>query len=264
MRTLIRTVAAATALALGALAVPGAHAVAKPRPWTVTIHANTTALTLGHKVWLTGKVGKAAAGKLVILQEQFAPDKPWKTQRNARVRADGRYTTWDKPTQNHRRLYRVVMPKTKHHSKGTSESVIVDVYRWTPLTSMRSVNASNLDPVSSVSINAVDFPSSLEAFTFHPDGPATQSIEYNLDHKCIRFRGTFGLSDDSESGSQASVQADADGAPWFNHSYSLGQSDHNVFDFETPPLKVHFETVSLIDGVAGLGAIGTPQVLCEQ
>jgi hypothetical protein len=263
MRTIIRTVAAATALTLGAFAVPNAHA-AKLKPWTVTIHPSTTSLTLGHKVWLTGKVGRAAAGKLVVLQEQFAPDKPWKTQRNARVRANGRYTTWDKPTQNHRRLYRVVMPATKRHAKGISESVIVDVYKWTPLTSMRAVNASDLDPVSSVSINAVDFPSSLEAFTFHPGGPATQSIEYNLDHKCTRFRGTFGLSDNSESGSQASVQANADGAPWFNHSYSLGQSDHNVLDFETAPLKVHFETASLVDGLDGLGAVGTPEVYCTQ
>ncbi len=74
------------------------------------------------------------------------------------------------------------------------------------LAALRSTSPTST-PSSSVSINAVDFPSSLEAFTFHPNGPATQSIEYNLDHKCIRFRGTFGLSDDSESGGQASVQA---------------------------------------------------------
>lgn len=263
MRTIVRTVAAATALTLGVLTVPSAQA-AKPKPWKVSIHASTTSLTLGHKVWLTGKVGRSAAGRLVVLQEQFAPDKPWNTQRNARVRADGSYTTYDKPTQNHRRLYRVVMPATKHRAKGISESVIVDVYKWTPLTSFPAKNQSFLEPVSSVSIDAVDYPSSLEARIVQPDPPATQSVEFNLNHKCTRFRGTFGLSDDSESSSEASVRADADNAPWFDHTYAVGESDHNVFDFETPPLKVHFETASLVDGVDGLGAVGSPEVYCTQ
>jgi NPCBM/NEW2 domain-containing protein len=114
-----------------------------------------------------------------------------------------------------------------------------------------------------VSINAVVFPTSLEAYMYQ-NGPTTQTVEYNLDHKCTRFRGTFGLSDDSQSGGQASIQATADGRQWFTHTYSLGQSDHNRIDFTTPPLKVHFDMASLVSGVDGLGAIGTPEVFCTQ
>lgn len=261
MRIIIRLVAAATALTLGVLAVPAAHA-AKPH-WRVTISASRTTTAVGHKVWLTGKVSKAAAGKLVVLQEKLGADRPWRNQRNALVHADGTYKTWDTPTANHRRHYRVVMPATKGHAKGVSKSVAVDFYAWTTLTTMAAVNETALYPVPSVSFNTVVFPTSLEARVYQ-DGPNPQSVEFNLDHKCTKFRGTFGLSDDSESNSQASVSASADGTPWFTHSYSLGQSGHNRVDFETPPLKVRFETKSLVSGQDGVGAVGTPEVFCTQ
>ena len=60
------------------------------------------------------------------------------------------------------------------------------------------------------------------------------------------------------------MQADADGAPWFNVTFSVGESTPNAFDFETAPLKVHFQTTSLVDGLDGLGAVGTPEVYCTR
>ena len=102
------------------------------------------------------------------------------------------------------------------------------------------------------------------AQTWTPGGPATQSVEFNVNHKCLRFRGRFGLSDNSETGAQAEVQASADGAPWFDQSFALGESTPNRFTFETPPLKLRFQTQSTIDGVVGLGGVATPEVYCEQ
>ena len=60
------------------------------------------------------------------------------------------------------------------------------------------------------------------------------------------------------------MQADADGAPWFDQTFALGESTPNEFTFETPPLKLRFQTQSTIDGVVGLGGVATPQVYCEQ
>ena len=109
--------------------------------------------------------------------------------------------------------------------------------------------------MTSVAFNGVAFPSSLEAWMY--DGsPTTQSIEFNLDHACTKFRGTFGISDDSESGSQASVQASADGTSWYDHTFAVGQSQPNSFTFATPPLKVRFDTTSLVAGLDGLGLSG--------
>ena len=59
------------------------------------------------------------------------------------------------------------------------------------------------------------------------------------------------------------MQASADGVPWYDHTFALGESQANSFTFTTPPLKVRFDTVSLVDGLDGLGAVGTPEVYCE-
>ena len=47
---------------------------------------------------------------------------------------DGQYQTSDKPTVNKRWQYRVVMPATTHHKRGVSQTVVVDVFKWTSLT----------------------------------------------------------------------------------------------------------------------------------
>jgi hypothetical protein len=266
MRTVIRLAALATALAGALVAVPGPTQAAAPRPpWHVTVHAGGTVLTLGQHVVFTGHVGAAAAGRLVVLQERGGAGTPWTSQRNALVHRDGDYRTSDTPTVNKRRQYRVVMPATTHRKRGVSETVSVDVFKWTSLTTLPSVNDVDFDARTSVSMNGVTFPSSLEARIFHFQGaPTAQAVEYNLGHRCTQFRGTFGLSDDSVSGSQAAVTASADGAPWFNRTYGLGASDADQLTFATPPLKIRFDSVSVVDGLDGLGAVGSPEVLCEQ
>jgi hypothetical protein len=228
------------------------------------LKSDDTSVTVGDKVHLHGHVAKAAAGKLVKLQERANADKPWKDQRTARVHKDGTYTTYDVPTRNSSRFYRVVMPRSKHHSRGTSDPLLVVVYQWKQLTSFPAVNQNYLVPETLVPIDGVDYPASLEAYTYHPNGPTSQWVEYNTDHKCLRIRATYGLSDNSESGSQASVTAKADGTQFFGETFSIGGSTFNKFDFPTPPLKLRFDTVSLVDGVDGLGAVGTPEVYCTQ
>jgi hypothetical protein len=265
MNAIIRVAVLATALAGAAATVPG-PASAAPRPaWHVTVTARATTITLGKKVVLTGHVNKSAAGRLVILQERASGSTTWKNQRNALVHRDGHYTTSDTPTVNKRRQYRIVMPGSGHHRRGVSPAVVVDVFRWTPLTTLPAVNQVDFDPETSVSMNGATFPSSLEAHIYHvPNAPTAQSVEFNLGHRCTQFRGTFGLADDSVTGSQATVTATADGAPWFDHTYALGESDANHVTFETPPLKIRFDSVSTVAGLDGLGAVGSPEVLCEQ
>lgn len=273
MRTALASttlVSAVTALALGVPGPAGAagqHAASKPHrtPWHVTIQADRTTVTLGQKVHLTGKVARSAAGGLVRLYERASADKPWHYQRNALVHRNGHYATYDKPTVNSPRQYRVQMPGTKNRKKGFSPVVDVDVFRWTSLMNYPAVNESYLDPVSSVSINGVSYPSSLLAFMYHnPDSPTTQSIEFNVGHQCTAFRGTFGLADASETDGQATVTAVADGTPWFSQTFGLGQATPNAETFTTAPLKLRFETTSEVSGADGLGAVGQPEVYCER
>ena len=149
MRGAIGTVFA-VAVVSGVLvaATAPADAAAHRPPWHVTIKASTATLTLGQKVVLSGKVNRSAAGKLVVLQERHKAGAKWKDQANAVVHRDGHYRVSDRPSVNNRRSYRVVMPATKRHKKGVSESVAVDVYQWTSLTTLPAVNRVLFDSVA--------------------------------------------------------------------------------------------------------------------
>jgi hypothetical protein len=265
MRKVIGTVAA-VAVVSGALVAASAPAEAAQRPpWHVTIKTSATTLTLGQKVVLSGKVNRSAAGRLVVLQERHKAGTRWKDQANALVHRNGHYQVSDRPSVNNRRSYRVVMPATKRHRKGVSESVAVDVYQWTSLTTLPSVNGVLFYSVPSVSMNGETYPNSLEADVVHYVGaPTTESVEFNLNHRCTRFRGTFGLSDDSVDAGRATVTAIADGTPWFTQTFGLGESTPNQITFTTAPLKLRFESSSVIADSDGRGAVGTPEVYCEQ
>lgn len=256
--------AVATALAVATTTLLAPPAQAARSPWHVTLHAKESTITLGGKVHLTGHVNRSASGHLVRLYGRKTSDQPWHYIRNALVRRDGSYATYDKPALNHQRLYHVVLPATTKHRRGVSPTVTVEVYKWTSLTTLAAVNQVDFDPVASVAMDGTTYPSSLEAQVYHyPGAPTTQTVEFNLDHACTAFRGTFGLSDDSVSESQATVTASADGTPWFSQSFAVGEAVANSVTWDTPPLKLHFDSVSTVDGADGQGAVGTPEVLCE-
>lgn len=262
MRMVLGALTAALAVATATVTAPSAQAARSP--WHVTLRAKLSIITLGDTVWFTGHVNKSAAGHLVRLYGRRTSDQPWHYTRNALVRRDGSYATFDKPALNHERQYRVVLPATKKHRRGVSPTVTVDVYKWTSLTTLAAVNQVDFDPVASVAMDGTTYPSSLEAQVYHYEGaPTSQTVEFNLGHACTAFRGTFGLSDDSVSGSQATLTASADGTPWLSQSFSVGQTVANSVTWDTPPLKLHFDSVSTVDGVDGQGAVGTPEVLCE-
>lgn len=264
MRSRLTSLAVVSAFAVAATLAPADSADAARPHWHVTMKADRTTVQVGKKIHFTGRVSRAAAGKLVVLQEKVGPGHRWKSRRNAVVRRDGTYRTYDRPTVNRARSYRVVMSATKHRKRGISPKVRVVVYAWQSLTSRPYVNQNRMYVESSVVINAQSFPSSLEGYMHDPQYDTTQSIEYNLDHQCTRFRGTFGLSDDSETSGQATMVASADGKAWFTQTFSLGQSAPGPKTWTTPPLKIRFESTSLNSGAMGLGAVGTPEVYCTE
>jgi hypothetical protein len=271
MRSFMIAGAVASAVAGLAVSLPGtaqatqhqAHRAHKT-PWHVSIKADKTTMTVGQKVRFTGKVSKSAAGGLVRLYERGNTGRPWRYQRNALVHKDGTYKVTDKPTMNAPRDYRVVMPGNAHRAQGVSKTVHVDVFRWKALTSFPVSNSSFLYVRAMVSINGVGYPLSLKAEIHHnPDTPTNQATEFTLGHQCTRFRGTFGMADNSQTGSRATVTALADGASFFSQGFGLGETAKNVTRFATAPRKLRFETSSDVGGADGHGAVGTPQVYCE-
>jgi hypothetical protein len=258
----MRTLAiAATALALG---TTGLAAVQGPAtagvPWQITVKTANTQVKLGDRFVVTGKVGprSAAAGHKVVLQEKFKPTAPWKTQDATKVDTTGHYTLKDKPTVNTERKYRVVMPATSKHAKGISSTLDVKVYAWTKLYSLPDLHTRQMFPTASLNLNGTTYPKSIVATSV---GPA--SIEYNVNHKCTALRGTFGVSDSSETGGQATITAESDGAQIYTNTLALGQTDFQKLALASP-LRLKFTAQSIVPGVAGLGGIGTPEALCVQ
>lgn len=253
----MRTLVAAGLVALGLVAVPAsAHA---KTPWIVTVSSTTTQAVAGHKIVFTGVVHPkgAASGNRVVLQERFAPGKPWKTQKSATIDKRGAYRVADRPTANTKHAYRVVMPATSSHARGVSRTLTFKVYGWVDLFDLPAVNQNGVYE-GDVDINGKSYPHSLYAEW----SPAY--VEYNLDHACLKLRGTFGISDDSTTGGQAEVDIIADGSQIYTHTFDLGQSEPKSLNL-VRPLKLRLEAKSTSPaGTFGYGAFATPSVLCTR
>jgi hypothetical protein len=256
----MRIMIAAGALALGAAMLPvtAAHAAST---WVVTIKASATTTDTGHKVTFTGKVRPigAAAGEKVLLQERFAPGKPWATQKKATIGRTGKYQVSDKPSTNTKHSYRVVMPGAGTHAKGVSQTAKVTVYAWKSLTSLDAVNDDGM-AFGAVDINGTTYDDSV--FTFFS---GAHSIEFNLDHRCDGLRSRFGISDDSTTGGQTEVGVLADGTSVYDKVFDLGQSQKKTVAMDNPlKIKLLATDTSTAAGVDGFGAFGNAQAHCTR
>jgi|tagenome__1003787_1003787.scaffolds.fasta_scaffold20845242_3 hypothetical protein len=258
----MRTFVIAGAIALGLASLPLTAADAGST-WIVTAKASTDTVVAGKKVVLTGHVrpGTAAAGSTVTLQEKFKPGVPWKKSDQATVSSDGTYKLVTKPTHAYTHAYRVVVPATKHHAKGISPTLKVKVFAWTNLISHTSVNGNDMT-FGTVNLDGTAYPDSMTPYSWAGDG---SSIEFNVDHLCVKLRSTFGLSDDSTTGGQGEVSVQSDGSPLYSSTFEVGQHETRTLRLAPAPLKLRVEahSTSTTAGVVGLGAFGTPQVLCS-
>jgi NPCBM/NEW2 domain len=254
MRKLIAT--STIAMGLATLPISAAHA---DSTWIVGIEASATTVNVGHKVTFTGTVRPraAAAGEKVLLQERFKPGAEWKTQKAVKTSARGKYSVTDRPTLNTRHAYRVVMPATKKHAKGVSATVKLRVYAWQYLSDRQAVNGYM--HVGTVNINGTSYKHSVYA-----SYSSSSYLEYNLDHRCIKARATFGISDGSTTGGQATVDVLSDGSNVYAHTFDVGQKEAKTVAL-AKPLKLRLESTSTGDaGTTGLGAFASAQVLCSQ
>jgi hypothetical protein len=257
MRTFI--IAGALALGLAAVPVTGAEAAST---WRVTAKASAHEVVIGKKVVISGHVrpGAAAAGTSLVVQEKFKPGVKWKaTKIKAKVTKGGTYKAVLMPTKAFTHQFRVLMPANAHHGKGTSPTVKVTVYGWSPLTSHVAVNQHNMI-ADTVSINGKAYDNSVR------NVGDSGTIEYNVNHLCTQVKGTFGISDDSTTGGQGEVSIATEATSVYSHTFDLGQSQNKTISLDPAPLKLRLEahSTSTTPGVIGYGAFGAIQVLCTQ
>ena len=246
--------ASAVALALATLPLTAAHANST---WSVGSTASTTSTLAGHKVVFTGVVRPkaAASGGKVVLQEKFKPGEPWVTQRKATI-SHGRYSVLDRPASNTLHSYRVVMPATAHRAAGVSPTTKVRVYGWQYLADKPAERGQGM-VTGATDIDGTTYQNSL-----YSDAGATTFRAYNLGHRCLKLRATFGITDDSTADGGVELIVRSDGLSVYDESFGLGQSEKTTIDL-AKPLKLRLESSQ--DGAStdtGYGAYASAQVLC--
>jgi hypothetical protein len=255
MRKLV--IAGAMALGLASLPLTAADAGST---WRVSIKAGSHQVVVGKKLVLSGHVrpGGAAAGTKLVVQEKFKPGVKWKNSDTAKVSGGGAYKVAVKPTKAFTHQYRVVMPAAGNHAQGVSPTVTVTVYGWGPLTDQTYVNDEGMS-FGTVNINGKAYKDSV--YSRFAD---ENSIEFNVNHDCTQVRGTFGLSDSSTTGGQGEVSIAADGTSVYSNTFDVGQIQKKTIKLDPSPLKLRLEahSTSTTDGIFGLGAFGSIQVLC--
>jgi hypothetical protein len=257
----MRTLVIAGALAVGLASMPLTAADAGST-WRVTLKSQSDQVVVGGKIVLSGHVrpGAAAAGTKLVIQEKFKPGVKWRTDKAApKVSKKGTYKVALKPTTAFTHQYRVVMRASGHHTKGISPTVKVTVYDWSALSDHIAKNNVGMR-FGEVNINGKAYDSSVwSSWT-------SGSIEFNVNHNCTELRSSFGLSDDSTVGGQGEVSVAADTTSVYSNTFDVGQVQKKTIHLDPAPLKLKLEahSTSTTDGIVGLGAFGSPQVLCTQ
>jgi hypothetical protein len=258
----MRKLVIATTLAISIAGLAGVPGPAQAgSSWLVSLEASNAKVVAGHRIVFTGTVRpkSAAAGDKVLLQEKFRPGKPWADQGRATIASDGTYRVTDRPSTNFLHSYRVVMAATPGHARGVSPTVKVKVYAWDNLINHADANDNGMT-FGTIDINGTAYESSAYAYY-----GKTQSVEFNVNHQCIRLRGRFGVSDDSTIDSQAEVDVQTDGTQIYSHTFDVGQSDKVTLALGTPlKLRLGAHDTSTASGATGFGAFGSPQVLCTR
>jgi hypothetical protein len=115
-----------------------------------------------------------------------------------------------------------------------------------------------MSETSYVDFGGVRYPDSLRSYYSASQSPNV-SIEFNLNRDCKAFQGTAGLDDTSPSGGSAVVSLATDGTARYSGSFALTQSAPVAFDVT----DVFRLTIAAMNAGGGVGALGTPQVLCS-
>src|SRR4051794_3636041 len=171
-----------------------------------------------------------------------------------RILAAGPFT--DEVSTVRQRRYRVVKPAGSGRGAGEGTTPPVTVFGWRDLTSIPTVQNAGFSSHSSLSINGTAYPDSL---TTWPSGGQLSHVDYNLNRDCKRLKATLGVDDRSSVAGTSTLSVRTDGTDRYVGSFGLTQAAPVATDL-TDFFRI---TLSAVTGNGGLGAIGTPQVLCS-
>jgi hypothetical protein len=258
------TVAAAVLAAAAAGTLAPAHAggasdAAAAAKYRVTLKVSEKeAVEDETKLALTGKVRPNPNGGKVTLQLQYDGEDRWLNLRTAKVKKNGSYKFTDKPRSREDRSYRVVKAGDGKARKGVSKERAVEVSGWDWLIYETPSATTNVLEAFEMPINGVDYRNTL----YGDPAQAAAFTEFTLGRKCSVFEATFGLSDRTETGGQASILVRNDGVNVYHRVFDLGQSDPKTIDV-SGVYRLRMDFAQVVTTPDTEPSAGAARVLCD-
>jgi len=261
-RLSISTVVLATA-AVGVLVPAGAGTAASAEPtakYQVTLTISDTAATAREdKVALTGTVSpKPPEDSVVTVQVMYETQKTWQKAGTATVKSNGKYRFIVKPESHLDRVYRVVKATDEKATKDKSRERSLSVIAWSWLSKLTPSAQENVFRANNMPINGDTYSHTLYVDRNLPTG----FIEFTLGRKCTTLDTTFGLSDRTETGGQATIHASADGTVVYGRNFDLGQSEFTTFDV-TDVFRIRMDFAQVTGTPPTEPSAGAARVLCD-
>ena len=249
------------AVAGAGLTVPVAQASSAPvSPYHVSLKASTkVAVAKEDKVVLSGTVTpKPPEGSTVVVQAKYENGTIWRKVGTAVVKPNGNYRFVDKPTTRFDRAYRVSKKADATALADKSRERKVKVFAWNWLNQMQTSAGTGMASAASLPINGDTNTHVLYA----PVSTETAFSEYTLGRNCTTFETTFGLSDRTETGGQATISLTDDGVVKFSRTFNLGESDAQSIDV-TNVYRMRLDFAQVTTTPDTEPAAGTARVLCD-
>lgn len=192
----LRTLTAATAVALVASVAPTVAADAAPKKPVYKVSASLSAsqADVGKAVKVTGKVAGPKAAKKVLLVQRKVSGGAWKTVAKVRTTKKARYSASVKVATAGRQHVRVVAPKSKQVRQGVSSTRAIVGWRWLDLTS-RAKSHSDLVMVGPATIAGTTYSKAIRV--------TGARITFAVNGACDLFTTGLGVPDGIDSGATA-------------------------------------------------------------
>ena len=255
---------AGLAVAGAGLAVPMADAAPAPAPtahYNVTLQASTkVAVARQDKVVLSGTVTpKPPEGSTVVVQAKYDNGTVWRKVGIAVVKANGKYRFVDKPNTHFDRAYRVVEEGRRRSRWPTrAASVRCKVFAWNWLNQMETSAGEGMGTAARLPINGDTY----DHVLYSPASIDKAFAEYTLGRNCTSLETTFGLSDRTETGGQATISLTDDGVVKYARTFNLGESDEQTIDV-TNVYRMRLDFAQVTTTPDTEPAAGAARVLCD-
>jgi hypothetical protein len=229
-------------------------------PYHVSLQASAKVVTAKQdKVVLSGfVVPKPPAGSTVLVQAKYENKNIWRKVGTAVVKPNGKYRFIDRPQTSNDRVYRVVKKADSVALADKSRTRSVTVFAWVWLTQYVTSAGENTTTAASLPINGDTY-----THVVYADRLTDAAfVEYTLGRNCTTFETTFGLSDRTETGGQATISMTADGVSAYARTFNLGESDAQSFDVsDVYRMRLDFAQVTTTPDTEP--AAGGARVLCD-